>query len=291
MDVSGALAVSGGLAARQMLLDLHVGRGDLGRALAEGSVVRHGRWYTAGGAPREMVRAAELGGAAACASALFLRGVPLLRRPEPVHVATASARTACGAVLHRRTGASGVEDLLPAAARAVRCLPRAEALAMADAVLRTGVDLDDLILAAGPRPGREARWVLDHADSRSDSVLESALRAAALQAAPEELRLQVPLEGIGRVDLLADGWLVLEADGYTDHGTPAAFHGDRVRSATASRCGLETLRFSWRAVVGDPAGVTETIREVLDRRRRPGRRSAGARRLGCARTGLVLTAA
>ncbi len=284
MDPVEALRRSSGLATRAQLLALGVPRRGLESAVRDGELVRRGRGYTAPGAPPELVAAARAGAAVGCVSALAVRGVPVLA-PARVHLLVASARYVHQVVLHRAERPSGVEDLVPAAGRAVRCLPRLEALVAADAVARLGVDTDLLRVAAGPRPGTAARWVLDHVEARAESPIESVLRGLVLDVGVREVVPQARIPGVGRVDLLVDGWLVLEADGFATHGTRTGFATDRERDAAAAALGLVTLRFTHPDLVHRPAAVTARLCAVLerpvgsaDRRRRSPRRPRSTRK-------------
>ena len=267
MDPVKALRRSSGVATRAQVLALGVGRRRLEQAVRDNDLVRHRHGLTAPGAPAEVVAAAHWGGAVGCSSALRLHGVPVVN-PSPVHLLLRSSRSTSGVIVHRSSRAAGVEDLLPAAGRAVRCLPRHEALVVADAVIRTGTDPEQVRDAAGPRPGSDARWVLAHADARSESPIESLLRALVLDIGARDVALQVAVPNVGRVDLLVDGWLVLEADGFASHGTPAGFQADWDRNSAAASLGLVTLRFTHHDLVRDPEGVTAAIRAVIARRSR-----------------------
>lgn len=275
MDPTEALRRSSGVATRAQLLALGVSRRSLERAVRDNDLVRHPHGLTASGAPAELVAAARWGGAVGCSSALRLRGVPVLD-PGPVHLLVRSSKPTRGVVVHRSSRASGIEDLVPAAGRAMRCLPRHEALVVADAVIRAGVDPDLLREAAGLRPGTTARWVLAHADARSESPIESLLRALVLDVGVRHVVPQVVIPDVGRVDLLIDGWLVLEADGLASHGTPTGFQTDRDRDSTTASLGLVTLRFTHHDLVRAPEVVTAAIRAVTARRSRTTFRLAAA---------------
>ncbi len=258
-----------------MLLRMGTTRRAIECAVRSGELVRHARGYTAPGAPAELVAAARWGGGVGCVSALHLHGLPLLGRPSPPHLLLASSRPTRGVRVHRAAAAWGVQDVLPAAAQALRCLPRDDALVVADAVVRHGVDADLLARTVGPQPGSSAGWVLRHLDPRSESPIESLLRAVLIDLGASRIRPQVRLPGIGRVDLLVADWLVLEADGFASHGTRRGFETDRGRDAAAARLGLLTLRFTREDLTLDRSAVAQTVATVLARRRRSTFRLAG----------------
>jgi very-short-patch-repair endonuclease len=66
------------------------------------------------------------------------------------------------------------------------------------------------------------------------------------------------------VDFLwRDRSLIAEADGWQSHGTRSAFEEDRARDARLKLLGYDVVRFTWRQISDDPAGVAATIRALL----------------------------
>jgi very-short-patch-repair endonuclease len=66
------------------------------------------------------------------------------------------------------------------------------------------------------------------------------------------------------VDFLWPGSrLVVETDGWRGHRGRQAFEDDRARDAWLRSRGYEVLRFSWRQVVDEPAGVVAVLRRYL----------------------------
>lgn len=58
--------------------------------------------------------------------------------------------------------------------------------------------------------------------------------------------------------------LVVEVDGWGAHRTRSAFEEDRARDAHLAVLGYEVVRFTWRQITDDPAGVAKTIRALLE---------------------------
>jgi very-short-patch-repair endonuclease len=145
-----------------------------------------------------------------------------------------------------------------------------EALVVADAALRAGLDHESLRTAAvqarGPGAGG-VRAVALLADARAESPIESCLRLIALPLARVEV--QAVVVGVGRVDLLLDGWLVVEGDGFEFHSTRAHYREDRRRGNALVALGYVVLRFSYEDVVHRPNDVAATIAAVLARRSTP----------------------
>jgi very-short-patch-repair endonuclease len=63
--------------------------------------------------------------------------------------------------------------------------------------------------------------------------------------------------------------LIAETDGRETHMTAAAFEHDRLRDQRLAMAGYTVVRFTWRQVVDDPAGVAGTLRTLLARLARP----------------------
>ena len=76
---------------------------------------------------------------------------------------------------------------------------------------------------------------------------------------------QIWIDGVGRVDLLLDGWLVLEADGFEHHSDRARYREDRRRANALAVLGYTLLRFSYEDIVHHEAEVAEVIARVLAR--------------------------
>ncbi|MDP9890246.1 hypothetical protein [Pseudarthrobacter enclensis] len=95
----------------------------------------------------------------------------------------------------------------------MRCLPFPESLVMVEcAVSRGEMTLDFLRPRLPGNRNGKARGVLRWVDSRADPLLETLARTYFRQAGLH-VQAQVYLDRVGYVDLLLDGWLVVELDG------------------------------------------------------------------------------
>jgi very-short-patch-repair endonuclease len=74
---------------------------------------------------------------------------------------------------------------------------------------------------------------------------------------------QVVIPGVGRVDLLVEGRVVVEIDGYTYHSDARQFAADRRRDAQLAALGYRVLRFTWLDAIRRPQYLVETVRAVL----------------------------
>lgn len=155
-----------------------------------------------------------------------------------------------------------------------RELPLMEAVVLADSALRAGaVSLGQLMAGAraqsGSRGARRVWRVIDWADPRSGSVLESVCRVRMRQAGLLGFTTQVELvtagERVRRVDFCyARERLVIEVDGERWHADPAV---DRRRDNALVAAGWRVLRFTWREVMRDWDGVRSQIEHALGRPR------------------------
>lgn len=213
-------------------------------------VARRGA-YLAAGAPAGVVLAASAGGRLACVSVLALLGV-FVAEQHAVHVhfeRTASRRSGArrGEVWHwagllrtphpRATMVSIVDAL----AQAVVCQPPRVAVASLDSALHKKViDDDDLdeIFARVPARRRVLRRLVDE---RAESGTETLVRLMAL-ALGFRVELQVTIAGVGRVDMVLDGWLVVECDSEEFHTGWLSQKRDRRRDLRLAELGMASLR-------------------------------------------------
>ena len=245
-------------------------------ALESGSVLRLRRGvYAVAGADPAVCAVLQLGGVLACASAATALGLPLLFEPRSLHVIVprrwSHARMA-GVAVHRRDlrpeDCVGITtSLLRTVVDCARELPLREAVVICDTALRRGLDLQALCAAAQAARGHGAaqvRRVVELADARAESPLESCLRLLVTELAAS-VRAQVWINGVGRVDLLLDGWLVIEADGFEFHSSRSSYREDRRRTNALVAAGYEVLRFGYEDIVHRPELVIDTVRRVLER--------------------------
>jgi len=145
------------------------------------------------------------------------------------------------------------------------------ALCVADSALRErAVTRRQLLAAAGasPRTGRaKALEVVRRADGRAANPFESCARAIAYDVPGLDVRPQVWIAGVGRVDLadLALG-LVIECESFEFHSDAASLARDVRRYTACARTGLVVVRFTWREVMFEPAYCTQALTEVVEMR-------------------------
>jgi len=204
--------------------------------------------YLPGDVDERTHAAAEVGGQLACVSELARRGVFVLDSRR-LHVALHSRRGRRRKVHEEaRVHWSGAgprnlanAPLVEALAQSIRCQGPVEAIATLDSALHTGL-IDEWALADvfGRLPPRFGvlRDVLDAAaEAGSESIMRILLRKLGCT-----VQCQVRIAGVGRVDLLVDGWLIIECDSEQHHAGWASQREDRRRDQAAAALGFVTYR-------------------------------------------------
>ncbi len=252
------------------------------RRAAEAAVlreVRKGHWSTAG-SPPEVVRAARVGGVATATTAG--RAMGLWTPPDPAHgpvafrsrppdrLQVAVPNTAgrlkdpddpsrplgsrLDVVTHwvelatlAGTGIRRIAPPLMVLQHAFLSLPPERALTMLDSAIRLRfVRPRDVpaLQASLPERLRAVAGAWDRADSGTETIARYLLRRRGLR-----VEVLVVLDGLGEVDLLIEGRLIVELDGKEFHTADEAFDNDRRRDMVAAQQRYRTLRFTWYRVL------------------------------------------
>jgi very-short-patch-repair endonuclease len=149
---------------------------------------------------------------------------------------------------------------------ALRCLPFAESLVMVEsAVSRGDMTLDFLRQRLPGRRNGAAGKVLGWVDRGADSLLETLARTYFRQAGIG-VEPQAYLERVGQVDLLLEGWLVVELDG-RHHAEWTQVKRDHHRNNESVLQGYTVLRYYYSDVVHSPANMVAQVQSVLARGR------------------------
>jgi very-short-patch-repair endonuclease len=220
--------------------------------------------YALPGAPPDAVAAATVRGRLTCCSAAKRHGFDLLREPERPHVQVPRNRPRASdlAVVHRGAapGRGPVVPPVTALLWVLRCLPALEAVVVVDSAVRQGKARVSGLRSRLRGPGSvEARRVLGLVDGSSGSLIETIMRLA-LRQAGLTVRCQVGIDGVGRVDMVIDGWLVIEVDGFAYHSERAQYRLDRARANALAVRGYVLLRFTYEDVMHR---LPETVATVL----------------------------
>ena len=277
-ELSQVFAARGGFAQRKNFIAAGYSGRDLTRLVATGQIqrVRIG-WYVDRFADRTMVEAIRVGGCVACVSAASLFGLWTLPQTA-LHILVPSNgsrfRSRTGKAVrfdrgrpaqtvlhwHGKPGAvrRPIVDLEQCLLGVMNCLSPELAIAVLDSALYLGLLTSSQLRAIGSAGSQRQRELIEEADGRAESGLESVGRVR-LRAVGFILRVQVELLPGIRVDLLIDGWLVVEFDGEEFHGNAVGFERDRVRDAPLNAWGYRVLHFSRNQVFDDWPSVQSTI--------------------------------
>jgi hypothetical protein len=271
---------------------------ELRRAIEQGRLIPVRRGLLAApGTSELLLRAARVGGVATSVTAATAVGLwtppdrppgsPLVppHRPEHDRLHVAFRRTTTrlhdpsngalpfrptsAVVLHRTAPAiidvaagSGIAPALTMLEHAFRSLPPEHALAVLDSALHHRfVRGSDLQALAARLPAR-LRSVVLAADGRADSGIETIARYL-LRLAGLLVVVHPVLDGIGEVDLLVEGRLIVELDGKEWHDPGEAFERDRRRDLVAATTRYRSLRFTWRQVLFEWASVEAAVFAAL----------------------------
>lgn len=257
---------------------------DIRRAVERGTMllVRRGHFAVPGTDP-SLIRAVRVGGIATATTASRVRSLwtppdaRLTAAPDPnrltppdprLHVAvprnaprlydpddpSKPLMRSDAVVLHwsdpgevAAAGATGIASPLLMLEHAFLAHPAERALAITDSALKERfIRMTDLHALAARLPAH-LHHAVHAASPRSDSGIESIGRFR-LELMGLDVDVLVRLSRIGTVDLLIDGWLVVEMDGKEFHEGDQ-FERDQQRDLKAASARYRTLRFSWRQVM------------------------------------------
>uniref|UniRef100_UPI00197B290F endonuclease domain-containing protein n=1 Tax=Microbacterium sp. CPCC 204701 TaxID=2493084 RepID=UPI00197B290F len=189
-----------------------------------------------------------------------------------VHIAVPSTRSRLrrspGVRVHwTQSSADGWSstDIVDALVLAVTCQPMRAAIATLDSALHRGLigesDLD-AIFAALPRRLRTLRRQLDpSAESGSESLMRLILKRHGCH-----VESQVDILGVGRVDFVVDGWLIVECGNKAHHNKWTAQVEDRRRDQAAAALGYVTYRPIAADIFWNAESVVAAVRGLRVRR-------------------------
>ena len=248
----------------------------LSRALAEGRILRarKGR-YIHGDLHPDLVAVAKLGGRLDCLSLVRHLGVFVLTA-SPLHMQVEVGASRLpprppGVVCHWRVSQAPsralIADVVEALAQAVRCQGPREAIATLDSALHRRLIDEESLSAVFARLPRRFMTLRELLDARSESGAESLMRLI-LRTLGCRVDVQVKIRGVGRVDFVVDGWLIVECDSEEHHSGWQAQKRDRRRDLAAARLGYTTVRVIAEDIFFHRDDVREALQDVLAHRPR-----------------------
>lgn len=220
--------------------------------------------FTLPGCPEDVLAAAACNGVLSCLSAARAYGLPVIGEP-PVHITASRGSTLDWprTTVHRRSVPhDGFRtDLLRTVLDCLRCAPVHEAVGIADHVVGSGLlTMADLSRAgAGLGTNDRARQRLALVDGRAGSPPESWARVF-LERAGYRVEIQVFIDEVGWIDIMVDGWLVIEIDGRRYHAGDTSFTNDRRRDRAAYPQGYVVIRFPAVEVLREQYFLAEVAR-------------------------------
>lgn len=239
--------------------------------------------YALPGTPRSIVQAVRIGGRIGCLSALAAFGVFAIDKTfTHAHVDRAASRTRhpntrrlrlndrerdgvevhWGSLLDKSDGSEYSVGLLDALAQVLVCQHRWHAVASVDNALYLKlISEPDLrqVFAHVPSHLRPLLAAVDgRAEAGQETVLRMVLTESGLHCEP-----QVEVEGVGRVDLIVEGCVAVEADSRLAHDGWELHVRDRNRDVDIARMGIPSLRPAYQRTIHTPHEVRDAVLQLV----------------------------
>lgn len=240
--------------------------------VAEGRLIRtrRGRYLRADAHP-QLLEASRLGGRLDCVSLLAALGV-FVRERHPLHLQFTPATTRLPTrpsqvVAHwrdtacERTALS--TDLVSALIQACRCQPPRDAVATLDSAWHLGLVSESDVAEIFRRLPHRFHVLRGLLDPRCESGAETLMRLT-FRALGCRVDVQVELAGVGRVDLIVDGWLIVECDSKAYHEDWRSQMRDRRRDIAAAGLGYTTIRPVAEDIYYRADELLAAIKAILD---------------------------
>jgi very-short-patch-repair endonuclease len=236
--------------------------------------VRRG-WVALPGADAELETAVRAGGVLSCVSVLKRAGIwtgttdsPHVRVHRYAKIPPAVRQLA---TVHRALPLAGLpeprgalDSLGWALSQATMCQSRRDAVSSLDSAVHLGllspIELEPLLTQL---PHAYAKY-LGLVDGRAESGLETHVRLL-LRSVGIRTRVQVRIDGVGRVDLLVGDRLVIETDGRLWHSDERSFADDKRRDLALAERGYLVLRLSYAQVIHESDHVLSVVRALVAR--------------------------
>lgn len=255
----------------------------LAAAVQEGELVRARRDnYLSRDAPPSLVQAVRVGGRLGCLSLLAVLGVFVFedtglhvhmeRGDSRMRSAESRRRPLLGRAGRKRLvlhwhrfiaePGRGTVAVIDALVQAVRCQQPRHAIATLDSALQKRVIAREQlaeVFAALPQRFAVLRELVDE---RAQSGPETLVRLM-LARLGCDVDLQVFFAGVGYVDLLVDGWLVIECDSRLHHGSWTQQLKDYRRDRALAKLGYCVLRLAAEDILYDEDEVFATLRTLV----------------------------
>lgn len=273
MEVVRLISARGGVARLGPLLSMGITERQLRNLASSGSLIRPGHGiYALPDANPKLVQAAVRRGMLTCVSAAGFYRLWQLHEHDELHLKAHRGTSSVECVVHRKHRVQSrlgdlVAPLADALLDALHCLPWTESLPMVQsAVSRGEVHIDFLRQQLKGNRNAKAAAVLDLLSFRADSILEC-LAAARFRLLGIRFEQHVHIDGVGEVDFVLEGLLIIELDGAT-HFAVQQIKKDRRRDNLSTLHGYLVLRYFYDDVVYGPEQMMKQIVDLLARGRR-----------------------
>jgi len=167
-----------------------------------------------------------------------------------------------GKLLDPEAGTEYRVGLVDALVQILKCQQPRFALASLDNALRQKLLPPDAIPLIFGRLPDELQYLKGLVDARSDSGQETVLRFIVREAG-YDFEIQVSIDGVGRVDFVIEGCLVVEADSRQFHDSWEAHVRDRTRDCDLAAAQYMSYRALYRDIMFRPERVLAAIAGLL----------------------------
>lgn len=272
------------IASRADLLGAGANSRSLTTAVAGGQLIRVRRdHYALPGTPRSIVQAVRIGGRIGCLSALEEYGVFAIAKTfTHAHLDRAASRTRhpnsrrlrltdrerdgvevhWGSLIDKSDGSEYAVGLLDALAQVLMCQHRWHAVASIDNALYLKLISETDLREVFAHLPSHLRPLLAAVDGRAEAGQETVLRMV-LTESGVHCEPQVEVEGVGRVDLIVEGCVAVEADSRLAHDGWELHVRDRNRDVDIARMGIPTLRPAYQRTIYTPYEVRDAVLQLV----------------------------
>lgn len=259
--LTDALAALGGVASSSSLRQAGVSRRNIEAGVLDASVQRVARGvYALPDAAPWRIHAGRHYAVPGCVTAAAEAGLWVVRAPHMPHLAARHGRPIAGCVVHRSNIPLTSLDIV---CQTLRCLPPLEALTIAESAVKKGlVQLPALRERFPALREKSILGLVARIRPQSGSIIETMARYL-LEEAGLTVELQVNIPGMGHLDLLVDGLLGIETDGYAHHSTRSAYREDRRRWNVTVVRGVPTLRVTFEMLLSQPGEFVRMVHQAL----------------------------
>lgn len=277
VEIEDALRRCGGAARWTRLRKLGVTEHALKTGLGGGRVKPAGKGgYALLDADPAIAAAVALSGVVSHASAAQLHGLELYVPPRVIEVTVGRGCRQRAAGVRVYAAGLAPEDMesnqpLTTVHRTVRdcarTMPLLPGVVLLDGVVRDDrLTMSDLYAMANSATGRGSaalRRAVAYVDALAGSRLETIMRLLLDLLPGITWETQVWIPGIGPVDFLVNGWLVLEPDGFQFHSNREHYRRDRRRGNGLAEGSFVQLRFTYEDLMFQRWAVLRQIARVL----------------------------